>query len=196
MRIPDSAAVVPGWFAGFRSRAVTLSSPHSPGEFLSRMAAVTTRQGFSWYLAAKNVGAPDPRFRGDVGPSRILVARFDDTLGRNSFAPWLDTRAEPAADGGTILTGRIGLHPFVRVLIPVILGAGTLMMLGLLVAGAVQLAAGRFGQSLPFVVLPPIAIAFMVGCNATGLRSLERGIPELIREMNEILGSPPRDAAS
>jgi hypothetical protein len=185
-----------GRFAGFRSRPVMLSSPHSPGEFLHRLAAVTTRQGFSWYLAARNVGAPDPRFRGDVGPSRILIARFEDTLGRNSFAPWLDIRAEPAADGGTILTGRIGLHPFVGVLIPVILGAGCLMMLGLFSAGVVQLASGQVGQALPFVSLPLIAIAFMVGGNAAGLRSLERGIPELIRDMNEILGAPSDDAAS
>jgi hypothetical protein len=186
----NSAARVRKWFAGFRSRPVMLSSPHPVSECLRRLAAVTTQRGStSWYLDPRNASRPDPRLRGDVGPSRISVARFEDAAGRNSYAPWLDARLESAAGGGTTLTGRVGLHPAVTVLIPMIAGVGGLLALGALAGGVALLVSGHLSGLLPAVLIPLALTAFIVSFNTVGLRSLERDIPKLIQEMNEILGS-------
>jgi hypothetical protein len=104
MRMPCSANGVRGWLAGFGSRPVVLSSPHTVSECLDRLAGVTAQRGqVSWYLDPKTAGCPGPRFRGEAGPQRIWVARFADVAGRDSFAPWLNARLEPAAGGGTEL---------------------------------------------------------------------------------------------
>jgi hypothetical protein len=191
--MPHSAGVL-GWFDGRRSHPVVLSDPYPVGECLRRLATVTTRRGFTWYLTSKNARRPNPRLRGRVGLSGILVAQFEDTLRRDSFVPWLNIRPEPAAGGGRILAGRIGLHPAVRMLTAVISGAGDLIALGGLVVGVVQLVSGQAGTALPFVVIPLILIAGIMGVNAVGSRSMERKIPKLIQEMNEIIGSG-RDGA-
>jgi hypothetical protein len=47
----------------------------------------------------------------------------------------------------------------------------------------------------PVLLLIPLALAsFTVVFNVAGLRSLERKIPELTREMNELLGSASANA--
>jgi hypothetical protein len=189
MRIPGPAAWVLGWFASFRSRPVVLSSPHPPSECLRRLATVTSQRGYAWYFNSKNIGRPDPQLRGDVDPSRILVARFQNSLAQNSFVPWLDIRPEPSAEGGTILTGRIGLHPAAKVLLPVLAAGGGLVPLSGLVAGVAQLVSGRLIGALPFVLIPLALGAGTLGFNVAGLRSLEREIPKLIQDMNGILGS-------
>ncbi len=186
--MPSSASPVRSWLTG--SRPVVLSSSYPASECLRRLAVVTTQRGFtSWYIDPRNAGRPSPRFRGDLGPSRVLVARFEDAAGRNSFAPWLDVRLEAAAAGGTTLTGTIGLHPPVRVLGPVIAGVAGLIALGGLAGGVAMLTSGHLGGSLPVVLIPLALIAAIAGINVVGLRSLVRQIPKLIQEMNEILGS-------
>lgn len=177
------------WPARIRPRPVVLSSSHPPGECLRRLATVTTRRGAtSWHLDPQNAGRPAPRLRGDVGPSRIFVARFQDASGRNSFAPWLDARPEPAAGGGTALTGKIGLHPNVAWLIPVMAGFFGLAALAGPAGGIALLIHGEL-RGLPLVLVPLALATLMVGINVAGLRSLERNIPRLIQEMNGVLGS-------
>lgn len=177
------------WPACIRPRPVMLSSPHPPSECLRRLAMVTTRRGAaSWYLDSRTVGRPAPRLRGDAGPSRIFVARFEDASGRNSFVPWLDVRLEPAAGGGTTLTGRIGLHPNVARLTPVIAGSFGLLALAGAAGGIALLIRGDL-RGLPFVLGLLAITTFMVGLNVAGLRSLERDIPDLIQEMNGVLDS-------
>ncbi len=150
---------------------------------------VTTHRGAtSWYLDRRTVGHPAPRLRGDVCPPRIFVARFEDASGRNSFAPWLDARLEPGAAGGTTLTGRIGLHPNVVGLMPVLAGFFGLLAMAGVVGGIVQLVRGEL-RGLPFALVPLAMITLMAGLNVAGLRSLERDIPKLIQEMNGVLDS-------
>ena len=188
--MPTSGTRVRGWLASYRPRPVVLSSPYPADECLRQLAVVTTRRGAaSWYLDSRNAGRRDPRFRGEVGPSRIWVARFEDAAGRNSFAPWLDVRLEPAAGGGAALTGRIGLHPAVRAVIPMIAGVWGLIALGTLAAGVALLVSGHISGLLPALVIPLAGTAVIVGFNAAGLRSMERDIPRLIEEMHGILGS-------
>ena len=161
MRMPGSVPGVLGRLAGVQSRPVALSSPYPPGECLRRLTMVTTERGAaSWYLDPRTVGRAEPRFRGDAGPSRIFVARFADVAGRNSFAPWLDARLEPAAGGGSTLTGTIGLHPAVRAFIPVLAG----------VAGLIAVA------------------ALIAGLRSASLRLPQRPAGELIRDISEVLG--------
>jgi hypothetical protein len=178
------------WPAGFRSRPVVLSCPHPDSECLRRLALVTTQRGTtSWYLDPRTAGRPDPRLRGDVGPSRLSVARFEDASGRNSFAPWLDARLEPDPGGGTTLRGRIGLHPAVRILIPLIAGVGGLIAVAAVLGGIALLVHGHLSGLLPAVLIPLGMTAFFAGFNVVGLRSLERDIPKLVEEMNSILDS-------
>lgn len=178
------------WLVGFRSRPVVLSSPYPVSECFRRLATVTTQHGVtSWYLNPRTAGRPTARLRGDVGPSRVNVARFEDAAGRNSFAPWLDARLERAAGGGTTLTGSIGLHPAVRALIPVIAGIGSLLAVAAVAGGIALLVHGHLSGLLPAMLIPLAITTFIVGFNVAGLRLLERDIPQLIQELNGLLGS-------
>lgn len=176
------------WRAGSHSRPVVLSSPHPASECLRRLDMVTTRRGASWYLDRRTVGRPAPRLRGDVGASGILVARWEDARGRNSFAPCLEARLQAGAGGGTTLTGRVGLHPSMRRLMPVIAGVGGLIAVSLLASGIVTLVRGHL-TGLPFVLGPLGLATFVTGLDIAGLRSLERGIPKLLQELNGVLDS-------
>lgn len=143
------------------------------------------------------VGRPDPLFLGVAALPGIQVARWQDAAGRNTFAAYLDVRLGPESGEGTTLTGRIGLHPDVQELLPVFGGIACLFSLGILAAGAVQLASGRLSGLLPALLfwIPATALA---GFNALGLRSLERDVPKLLEEVNGVLDSTatfPRSSA-
>jgi hypothetical protein len=169
---------------------VVFSSPHPDSECLRRLALVTTQRGFiSWHTDPRNAGRPGPRLRGDVYPSRILVAPFEDAAGRNSFAPWLDARLEPAAGGGTTLTGRIGLHPAARRAISVVAGAWALVAVASVSGGIALLVHGQLSGLLAVLLIPLGVTAVFVGATNTGLRSLERSTQKLIEEIDGALGS-------
>jgi hypothetical protein len=177
------------WLAGFRSRPLVLSSPHPASECLQRLAAVTTRGGAnSLYFDHRSARRPEPRLRGYVGPSWISVARLEDASRRNSFAPWLDASLEPSAGGGTTLTGRIGLRSSVRLVILVTTGImGLIALIG--VAEAIALLVRGHLGGLAAMLLPLCMIAVFAALNEAGLRSLERGTPKLIEELNRVLDS-------
>jgi hypothetical protein len=184
-----SAAPVGGWFSGFRSRPVVLLSPHPVSECLRRLTVATTERELSrWHLYPDNARLGAPRFRGSVSPSRILVARCEDAVGRASFAPWLEGRLDASASGGTMITGSIGLHPTKRAAIPVVAAVAGLIGLGAL-AAAFGFPSGHISRSLPAVLMPFAMIALMVAVNIKGLRTLEQNIPKLVQEMNATLGS-------
>lgn len=190
MQMPGSVLRVRSWFAGFGSRPVVLVSPLPVGECHRRLAVVTTGRGVSsWHLDPHNASRSSPRFRGSVTTSRISVARFEDTAGRNSFAPWLDARLETSATGQTTLTGSIGLHPAPRVLVPVIAAVASLIALGAVAGGIALMVSGHISRSLPAVVIPLALIALLVAFNVAGLRALEQSIPKLVHEMNATLGA-------
>jgi hypothetical protein len=177
------------WLAGFRSRPVALSSPYPAEECIRRLAAVTTRRGAtSWYLDPRTVGLPTPRLSGDVGLSRIVVARWEDANGRGSFTPWLNVQLEPPAGGGATLRGMIGLHPAMGGFMPVFAVVSAVLLVTLMAGGTGLLVHGD-PKGLVFVLMPLALAAFGAGIFIAGLRSLERGIPKLIQEMNGILDS-------
>jgi hypothetical protein len=105
----------------------------------------------TWHLDPRNVGRPEPRFRGQVYQSQIKLAQFTAGSGRDSSSAQLDVRPEPAADGGTVLSGRIGLPDALLVVLLMFTVAVGLVSLGLLVAGVAQLVTGASsGWRLPW----------------------------------------------
>jgi hypothetical protein len=174
--------------SSFGSRPIALQAPHPPRECLQRLAAVTTqRSAFSWRMDPANDRRADPLLGGTLGPAWISVARFEDTAGRNSFAPWLRARLESNGEG-TTLTGTVGLAPAVARLLPALIAAGGLIFACLLVAGIALLARGHL-NGLPFVLGPLALAGFFALIITAGLRSLDRHVPLLIEDVNEILGS-------
>jgi hypothetical protein len=148
----------------------------------------THRGATSWYIDARTVGRPEPRLRGDVGPSRIFVAQWKDASGRGSFVPWLDVRLEPAAGGRATLTGKIGLYPGVREVTAAVAGGGGLICMAMVVAGIALLVRGQLG-GLPLLLWPLGMAAFIAVFTVASLRSLERDIPKLVQEINDVLDS-------
>jgi hypothetical protein len=76
-----------------------------------------------------------------------------------------------------------------------ITGVGGLICLAMVVSGIVVLARGHL-SGLPFALWPFAMAAFIAGINFAGLRSLERDIPRLIREISAVLDSTNADFAS
>src|ERR1700722_16529703 len=122
------------WLGSFGRRPVTLSSPYPVAECLQRLAAVTTSRGrATWYLDPRTARRPDPVFKGELYPSRTRLARFAPG-GRNSFVAMLEVRLDPAADGGTSLSGWAGM-PAGAFQATFLTTVGALVSLGLLTAG-------------------------------------------------------------
>lgn len=139
---------------------------------------------------------PDPRFRGAVHQSGIMLSRFN--TGRDSYFAVLDARLGPGAEGGATLTGQIGLDPRVAAFLPVFSGAFALFSLILIVAGVASLVLGHL-IGVAVIVASPLPLAVIAGLNSLGRRSLERDISGLLAQVNEVLGStavPPGPAAS
>ena len=196
MASPDGRVRV--WLGKFRRRRVMLWSPLPVSGCVQRLAEVTTLRGpTTWYIDPRTAGRPEPRFRGQAGQSRIRLSRFSAGAGRNSFFAVLDVRPCPGADGGTALSGWVGGSEGTEFL-PVFTAAFGLTSLGLLAAGIAQLVSGHLIGLVPAAAFPLPAVA-IAGFNALGHRSLERDISELLREVNDVLGStavPPGPSAA
>jgi hypothetical protein len=175
------------WLGSLSPRPVVLSAPSPPEECLRRLAAVTTSSSYlSWHLDARNRGNPEPSFRGQVGPRDISVAGFEDASGRSSFAVWLKASAEPAGDAGTTLAGTLGMVLTARIVVAGLAGVEGLIAL---VAAIALLASGRLGESLLAVPVLLVPAALIVTVRAYCRRVLDRRIPVLIDQVNDVLGS-------
>jgi hypothetical protein len=95
---------------------------------------------------------------------------------------------EQSADGGTTVTGAVGIPAEVREVVVLIAGAWGVILLAMLAGGAALLASGRIG-GLAAVLGSLALVAVMAVFRAAGLRSLQRNLPRLVAEMNETLGS-------
>jgi hypothetical protein len=154
------------WLDTYRHQQVQFWSPHSIDECLWRLRRVTTKKLGSRYLANRfgGSGIPGPLLRGRVGDIRlgsneIAVAGYPDR--REFYAAQLTAGARESPQGGTMVTGTIGLRRSLLV-IRVLYGVGwftslavALSMLvtghltGLFMAGATHL-----GSVIWFVVFP------------------------------------------
>ena len=178
------------WLGISGRRPVVLLSPHPVSECLQRLEKVTTSRGsMTWYLDPKTVGRPDPRFRGQVGQSQIRLVRFTAGGARSGPFAVLDAWPKPGADGGTTLSGWIGMPRAAQVIWSVCIGGGTgLVSLVLLVAGVAQLALGHLIGLAPAATFPLPVIAW-AGVNVMNLQAIERDISKLLKQVNEVLDS-------
>jgi hypothetical protein len=172
-----------------RPRPVVLSSPYPVDECLQRLAQVTTkRRPTSWYLDTRTALLPSPRFWGDVSPSGISIVQFEDASGKVSYSPQLCIWPEPAAEGGTTLTGTIGMEQGSKDGMQIGTGCMGLICLGFIAGGIVTLVRGDI-TGIVLLLAPLFAIGFAAAFSSDGLRSLEKNIPELIGDVNKTLGS-------
>ena len=184
-------ASVRSWSARTSPRPVVLSSPYPVEECLRRLTQVTTkRTTTSWYLDTKTAVLPNPRFWGDISPSGITIVRFDGVRGRGgvSVSPRLDVRPEPAAGGGTTLTGTIGVDPYTKDFIRATTVGACLMCLGFVAGGIVTLVHGDI-SGIALLLSPLVAIGFAAAFSSGGWRWLEKTIAELLEDVNKTLGS-------
>jgi len=182
-------ASVRSWSARTSPRPVVLSSPYPVEECLRRLAQVTTkRTTTSWYLDTKTAVLPNPRFWGDISPSGITIVEFEDASGRASYSPQLCVRPEPAAGGGTTLTGTIGMEPYKKDVTRVMTVGACLMCLAFIAVGIALLVGGHL-TGLLFVLIPLFLASFFVGFSVQGLPFLEEHIVKLIEDVNKTLGS-------
>jgi hypothetical protein len=87
-----------------------------------------------------------------------------------------------------MFTGRIGLQPAVRVVISVLAAVGGVMAVAGVTGAVVLLVHGHL-SGLAAMLIPLVVIAVFAVLNTAGLRSLERGTPKLVEELNGILDS-------
>lgn len=77
-----------------------------------RLDAATSIGGYRYYLKFANSGKPAPVLRGVKTPRYpVQVARWERTLGRDSFVAWLCARLAAGEDGGTVVSGWVGPDP-------------------------------------------------------------------------------------
>lgn len=166
---------------------VALSSPLALNTCDERLHATTERQGSLWYLKSGNAGHTDPRFRGKVTPSRISIARFDETLGRNSFVPYLEARLTTRPDGGTDLQGSIGLSGSTRRVMSLMSVLGGLLLAIALIVGIVLMVQGHWVSALPPLLIPLGIAGLGVALTISGMRSLHQRVQPLLSEVVDLL---------
>jgi hypothetical protein len=164
---------------------VVFVSPLPQGECLERFRDTTERQGSLWHLSGTNIGKKAPRFRGRAD-SELHIAQFEETLGRNSFVPFLDARIEPTPGGGTEINGSIGLGGSVRSFLCVSYRRRN-DLTALLVVGVVQLAQGQLSPGIPFVVGVIAFVVFRLLFFRSGSRSFHGGITPLIADVARLV---------
>jgi hypothetical protein len=176
------------WFAQFRPRPVTLSSPYPPAECGRRLEQVTVSNQFDRYLGSR-AGLPAPRLLGQVSPARVRVARLESSGRRNSTRPWFDGRIEQSPEGGTILRGTVVPSPDSLPVFLVISAVWCLILPIMLAVGIGSLVAGHRGQALPFVLIPCAMLAVYAIVVALTPGQIRSQATWLLDELGEILGS-------
>jgi hypothetical protein len=184
------------WVERDRLRPVVVTSPHPQEECLRRLAKVTTGRKSGWYLDSRTATLPDPLFHGEVGPSAIRIMRFHEVNRRNGPSAWFEARPDPALEGGTTLTGTVGLPSGPSRAIG---GAALLALLAVggvvsFVVGVVIAASGHFNGGTGVAIGLPVLIVLSLLAGrgydrGPGLRKGEDPIPALLRQINDVLDS-------
>jgi hypothetical protein len=190
MRLLSVGTGIRRWLGGLRTQPVVLSSECPPGDCAARLVRVTAQRGLGvWYRDPQNYlyHRGDPRLLGTVDAGHVSVVHYPEGAGRNSFAPLLQGQLQPAADGGTTLTGTIGLHPAVGVGLPVMAVVWGAVVLVPFAVGIARLVTGHINGLLLTILSPLFWAVPALGIMVIGGGSLQRDIPKLIGEMCGIL---------
>lgn len=173
--------------------------PHPADECLRRIGAATSSRGFRWYLSPRTALLPDPQFRGKVSPPGLAIARFPETLGRNSFYAVLTGQLEPVPGGTSELRGAVGLARPVAFLLPVTVICGGIILLAGFSGGVASLLTGHVADGVPFVLIPLLLVALEGLLIRWGMKNVQRDAVKLVEEVCCLLdgdevgpaGSPP-----
>ena len=77
-----------------------------------RLTAATSQVGYRYYLNTSNAGNAASKFRGVKKPLHpVQIARWESTLGRDSFVAWLCADLIDDGRGGTEVRGWVGVDP-------------------------------------------------------------------------------------
>jgi hypothetical protein len=177
----------------FTPTPVSLWSPLTLNECDERLRAATGHQGSLWYLRSENIGHKEPRFRGRVDATSLSIARFEETLTRDSFVPFLEATLAPGSNGGTDLRGSVGLNRSVRLLLWLMMPVGGLIVAVIFTVGVVLLVQGHGLSALPALLIPLVIAGFGTALVVGGMRRLRRRVEPLLADLMQIVESPPRD---
>ena len=173
----------------FSPESVVVSSPLALNECDKRLQAATDHQGSLWYLRSENIGRADPKFRGRVDSGGIAIARFDETLGRNSFVPFLEGTLATGPNGATELRGSVGLNSNVRVMVSLMTIVGSLIAAAVFVTGIVLLAQGHGLAAVPALLIPLVIVGFGSALVLGGMKSLRGRVEPLLSDVQTLLDS-------
>jgi hypothetical protein len=175
------------WLGVIRRRPVVVSSPLPPDEFLERLAQVTQKRGvITSYLDPRTAPRPDPCFYGVVSRSYVRLTRLEGTSWSGQrYLAWLTAEPWVSDDGGTELRGWIAPPENA---VPLVAGIMYLASLGLLAVGVAMLVRGNVNGVGPTLVAPLFAIA-VAAKNTWNRRPVDREAGNLVRELNEVVGS-------
>jgi hypothetical protein len=188
--------VLQNWVTRDNLRPVVVTSPHTPDECLRRLAKVTTGRKSGWYLDWRTATMPDPLFHGEVGPSGIRVALFSQVSRRGGPGAWFDALVVPVPEGGTALTGTVGLPTAEAkaTLGLVLIAFWAVAAVASFVIGVVITASGHFHIQVGLAIGLPVL--FMLSLLAArgyhpgpGLEPAEPPIPRLLGKINGVLDS-------
>jgi hypothetical protein len=140
------------------SNRIQLLSPLTPAECVSRLTAVIDTER----LASSSWSGSRPVVGRVTDSSLRLRKRIRY---RNSFQSFLTATMRPEA-GGTLISGEVAMHPFVRAFMLIWL-SGVLFIGGtmfLATVGSMAIASGSHHQNAWMgVVIPPVMLAFGFG---------------------------------
>lgn len=145
------------------SNRIQLLSPLTPAECVSRLAGVIDTERSAIFSLARS--------RPVVGRVTDSFLRLRRRIGyRNSFQSFLTATMRPEA-GGTLISGTVAMHPFVRVFMFMWLGGVLLLGGTMFIATVSSMVIGsdsHHQNAWMGVVIPPAMLAFGFGLMCFG----------------------------
>ena len=175
-------------------KLVRIVSPLSVIECRRRLADCTSRRGNPYYLRSRAGGTPEPIFRGSIEGEYLSVARFSETLGRNSFVAVMSGRISGIPDRGSSIVAAVGIAGFVRVFLWVFVILGTVILGSLFGAGIAGCISGKALPSIPFLLIPLIITAGALSLLRGGGKFVRTSAETLIREVCAVVDGSRLDA--
>jgi hypothetical protein len=122
-----------------------------------------------------------------VEPEGLELARFSETLGRNSFYAVITGRVQPVNKGNSELRGAVGLVRPVALLLPLLLFGGSVIVLSAFSGGVASLVAGNVANGVPLMLIPVLLAVFGGVLLRWGIRNVREDAVKLVEEVRYLL---------